>query len=224
MSVVVQVGKAASSSLVVQAGSTAQSGVDWTAISAIATFMAALIALVVGVLPILLSRHKRRKQARTVGKVAIDVLTLQALQLGAAMEVPVGGDKVADSWQYKQITKAVSVIDSKQLLDLVEYSEFFSAKVEAALAQCIAMLEVAKRRLIFLHEPQPGDKFMLGGDVKWYADVQKDVLALRGELTKWLGKEAEDINEDARKLAMNLRMIALQDYEDWNARNPGAPH
>ncbi|HEL3179391.1 TPA: hypothetical protein UME25_004689 [Stenotrophomonas maltophilia] len=219
MGVVVQVGKSASN-LVVQAGSAASTGVDWTAVSAVATFLAAFVALLVGVLPIWLSRRKRKKQAAMYGKVAIDVLTLQALQLGAAIRIPEGPQKIADAWQYKQVAKAVSVIDSGSLTPLIEYSEFLPSKTDDALAQCIAMLDIAKRRLVFLHEPTPGDRFTMEGDINWYVDVIADVLSLRTELCQWLEVKADSVDEEAAGFAAKLRLIALDEREDWNARNP----
>ncbi|UXB21732.1 hypothetical protein K7566_08550 [Stenotrophomonas maltophilia] len=219
MGVVVQVGKSASN-LVVQAGSAASTGVDWTAVSAVATFLAAFVALLVGVLPIWLSRRKRKKQAAMHAKVAIDVLTLQALQIGAAIRIPEGQQKIADAWQYKQVAKAVSVIDSGSLTPLIEYSEFLPSKADDALAQCIAKLDIAKRRLVFLHEAVPGDRFTMEGDINWYVDVVADVLSLRTELCQWLDVKADSVDEEAAQFAAKLRLVALGEREDWNARNP----
>ncbi|WP_447902861.1 hypothetical protein [Stenotrophomonas pavanii] len=203
MSVVIEVGKAAAGAW------------NWNAISAVATAVAAFVALLVGVLPLFLASRRRKRQAKVLAEVLVDNLTIQELHLRAAMQVPRSSNGQVSAWEYQQISKATTFLDSQPVMDLVSFSPNLPRYVIAAVAQCAAMLHSARQRRIFLADVDPGATYSVAGDIGWYESVADDVLKLRRALHRWIGSEPQEFSEDAKTLAGNLREVALTNEKDW---------
>ncbi|EMR4106888.1 TPA: hypothetical protein QEL30_001454 [Stenotrophomonas maltophilia] len=202
-------------SVVVEVGTAAAGAWNWNAISAVATAVAAFIALLVGVLPLLMSRRRRKRQAKVLAEILVDNLSIQELHLRAAMQVPLSETWQVSAWEYQQISKATALLDAQPVMDLVSFSPNLPRYVVTALAQCAAMLALARQRRVFLAEVDPGATYTVAGDIGWYESVADDVLKLRRALHRWIGSKPQELLEDARTLAFNLRDVALINEREW---------
>lgn len=195
---------------------------DWTAISAVATFLAVLAALLVGILPIALKSYSRREQAKLLGMVAVDDLLVQELHIRAAVQVPTTVSKVVTSWDYEQVNKCVQMLNPRSAVELIPFSELLPRKVRVALSQAVTNISAAEQRRVFLLAPEPGAIYDLSGDVTWYEEVSKTLLDLRRELCAWLSLEVVDESAGSKRLAEILRLTAAQDRDAW-VKSKGAP-
>lgn len=201
--------------VVAEAGKVAADVTNWNAISAVVTGIAALVALLVGVLPLILSSRRRKRQAIVLAQVLADNLSIQELHVRAAMQVPRSSNGHVSAWEYQQISKATEFLDPNPVMDLISFSPNLPGYVVSAVAQCAAMLDIARRRRVFLAETNPGETYSVAGDIGWYESVADDLLSLRRALHRWLGSEPEEFSEDARSLAHHLREVALTNEHDW---------
>lgn len=201
--------------VVVEVGKVASDATNWNAISAVVTGVAALVALLVGVLPLMLTSRRRKRQAAVLAQVLADNLSIQELHIRAAMQVPRSSNGHVSAWEYQQISKATEFLDPKPVMDLISFSPNLPRYVVDAVAQCAAMLDVARQRRVFLAEANPGETYSVAGDIGWYESVASDLLTLRRALHRWLGNEPQEFAEDAKTLARNLREVALTNERDW---------
>ncbi len=202
-------------SVVVEIGKVAGSAWNWNAIAAVATAIAAFVALLVGVLPLILDSCRRRRQAKVLAQILADSLSIQELHVRAAMLVPSSSNGHVSAWEYQQISKVTTFLDAQPVMDLVAFSPNLPRYVVTAVAQCAAMLSIARQRRIFLADAVPGETYTVAGDIGWYESVADDILKLRRALHRWIGSEPQEFTEDVRNLAHNLREIALTDERDW---------
>lgn len=200
-------------SVLVQAGKAASTGLDWTAISAVATGFAAVVALVVGVMPVLIDRGAKKRQAAALVRLLANDLTIQAINVRAVMEVPFEG--IADSWQYSQMTRALSVISSAQARELIPFTQYLPRSVEVEVTKVVATLSAAEMRRVHLFDFEPGQRYSVKGDLGWYRDVADTLLSTRSVLSKWLKVDLVDIDKPARDLAEGLRANAAADRVGW---------
>lgn len=200
-------------SVLVHVGKAAATGVDWTALSAIATGFAAVVALVVGLTPVWVDRTSKRRQAIALAKVLADDLSIQAINVRAVMEVPTDG--VADCWQYDQMSKALSVLSSAQARELIPLSQHLPRSVENEVTKCVAILSAAEKRRVHLFTPQPGQRYNVEGDLSWYREVSEGIASLRNVLAKWLKIEVVAIDEPGKNLGQGLKENAAADLADW---------
>lgn len=197
---------------------------DWAALSAVATFIAVVVALLVGILPVALNYHSRRAQAKLLGMVAVDDLLVQELHLRAAVRVPTTANKVVTSWEYEQVNKCVQMLNPRSAVELIAFSEFVPPKVRTAIAQAVSSVAAAEQRRSFLLVPEAGVIYNLAGDVAWYEEVCESLLGLRKELCKWLNLKVEDESQGGIRLAEILRLTAGQDRQAWvNAQKKASP-
>ncbi|HIE0125275.1 TPA: hypothetical protein ACXI73_000327 [Stenotrophomonas maltophilia] len=202
-------------SVVVEIGKVAGSAWNWNAIAAVATAIAAFVALLVGVLPLILASCRKKRQAKVVAQILADSLSIQELHVRAAMLVPRSSNGHVSAWEYQQISKVTTFLDAQPVMDLVAFSPNLPRYVVTAVAQCAAMLSIARQRRIFLADAVPGQTYTVAGDIGWYESVADDILKLRRALHRWIGSEPQEFIEDVRNLAHNLREIALTDERDW---------
>ncbi|WP_164074218.1 hypothetical protein [Stenotrophomonas maltophilia] len=197
---------------------------DWAALSAVATFIAVLVALLVGILPVALNYHSRRGQAKLLGMVAVDDLLVQELHLRAAVRVPSTANRIVTSWEYEQVNKCVHMLNPRSAVELIAFGEFVPAKVRTAIAQAVSSVAAAEQRRTFLLVPQAGVMYNLAGDIAWYEEVCESLVGLRKELCKWLNVKMEDESAGGIRLAEILRLTAGQDRQAWlDAQRKGNP-
>ncbi|HDS1139634.1 TPA: hypothetical protein QDZ75_003705 [Stenotrophomonas maltophilia] len=202
-------------SVLVEVGRVAVSSWNWNAISAVITGFAAFIALTVGVLPLFLANARRKRQAKVLAQVLADELSIQELHLRAAMQVPNAQDGRVTAWEYQQISKAIAFLNAQPVMDLISFSPNLPRYLVSAVAQCAAMLSIARQRIVFLADPKPGQSYTIAGDIGWYESVAADILKLRVALHRWIGSEPQEFAEDVRTLAENLRKVAITHQNDW---------
>lgn len=190
--------------------------VDWAAWAAIAAGFAALAALLVGLGPIWLESRRRTKQAKVLAQVLADELAIQELYLRAAIGVPRDESGYVTAWEYREVSSATSVLNPQPVMDLISFSPNLPSDVIAAIAQCSAMLSIAKQRRIFLADPVLGKRYSIAGDAAWYQSVARDIHSLRLSLHKWIGTEPQKFEDDIVVLSENLRAIALTEQLAWD--------
>jgi hypothetical protein len=193
---------------------------DWTALSAVGGWIAALatfMAVMAALIPIVLNLWRRRQQVRLLGRVTVDDLLVQELHLLGAMRIPEGPNKVVSSWEYGQVSICVQMLNPSAARELLGFSDLLPGAVRVALADTIANLSAAQHRRSFLVSPQPGEVFNLAGDLGWYQDVFEKLQALRKELCEWLDMEVQDGTDGGQRLAEILRATAQQDEQAWFA-------
>ncbi len=198
---------------------------DWAALSAVGGWIAALatfLAVVVALIPILLSFWRRKHHVMLMGRVTVDDLLVQELHLLGAMRIPRAPDYAVTSWEYQQISICVQMLNPSAVRELIGFSDLLPKAVRVALADTIATLSAAQHRRSFLVFPQPGEVFNLGGDVGWYRDVFEKLQALRKQLCEWLHMEFEDGSDGGQRLADILRTTARQDEQAWIAAQRAA--
>jgi len=200
-------------SVLVHVGKAATTGLDWTAISAVATGFAAVVALLVGVLPVWIDRTAKKRQAIALAKVLADDLAIQAITIRAVLEVPTSG--VADAWEYDQMTKSLSVLSSAQARELIPFSQYLPRNVENEVTKGVALLSAAEKRRVHLFTPEPGQRYNVEGDLSWYREVADGLSNLRQALATWLNLELVAIEEPGMNLGKGLKENAGADRTDW---------
>ncbi|MFL9582230.1 hypothetical protein [Stenotrophomonas sp. AB1(2024)] len=202
-----------------QVGNVATAGLDWTAASTVVAAIAAVIALFVGVWPIVTARRTGEGQARFWAKVAVDDLAVQELNLLAATKLVTQPEGYADSWQYDQVAKCTATVSSAILVTLAQYREHLPKPAEGALVVAISILAVAQHRRTFLAQLAPSEVVNLTGDMVWYDEVREAIHPARVELAKWVKVELQQLDEGAAQLAKNLRHAALVERQLWQQAN-----
>ncbi|MEN4957009.1 hypothetical protein [Stenotrophomonas indicatrix] len=198
--------------------SAANCRLDWTALSAVGGWVAALatfLAVLVALAPIVMSFLSRRNEARLLGMVAIDDLLVQELHLLGAMRIPLREDRTVTCWEYEQVSTCVKMLNPTAPGKLISFSDQLPEAVRVQLADTIATLSAAELRRAFLASPKPGDVFSLTGDIGWYEDVFGKMQVLRKELCEWLGMEFQDNSNGGQRLAEILRVTASQNERAW---------
>ncbi|WP_313203704.1 hypothetical protein [Stenotrophomonas sp.] len=194
----------------------------WTAMSAVAgilaavaTLFAALVALIVGVMPIALSNVRRRQQAKVLAQILADDLFIQEVHIRGALGVPRDANGLVSAWEYDQIAKATGLIDPTTAVQFVSFSPDLPKSVAEPLAQAVAMMHAAKQRRTFLEQTIAGKTYNVGVDTPWYTSVAKDILELRKALHNWIETPLQECGESVQVLSHNLRQIANAQKIEW---------
>jgi len=202
-------------SVVVEVGKALNTGWDAALISAVATAVTALVAFVVGVLPLLVASCQRRRQTRVFAEVVADLLSMQEVHVRSAIKVPRGKDGKVTSWEYQQICKVIALLNPRPVTELMAHSASFPKYVNKALAQCAAMLTVAQERTVFFIDVEHDTVYSIINDIPWYESVAGDICALRCALHQWMKTQPQKFDEDVEVFARNIRGVALDSEKVW---------
>lgn len=202
-------------SVIVEVGRAASGGLNWNAISAIATTFAVFVALLVGVMPIYLADCRRKRQAKVLAQVLADDLFIQETHVRGAIKVPRGPDGKVTAWEYEQIAKATGLLNPQAVVEFIAFSPNLPTYVVNPLAQCAAMLQAAEQRRLFVDRAEPSRMHSVAGDIRWYESVADDIHKLREALHKWIGTDLQDFGDSDEVLARNFRSIAAEQRLHW---------
>jgi hypothetical protein len=197
MSVVVHVGKAAASS------------VDLAVWS---TLFASLVALFVGVLPLLWAKSQRARIGRAEARVAASDLTLQALHVAAALHL-MKENSVA-VYLYRKAASQFSVLDAESCRRVVPYLDCLPKDLEAPLGDVIANIGLGVRNLSRVQDFAGIGAVDPQGTRVFYQSMLTSLEEARGSLSRAVGggHTLEAVEEQAEVLAKQLSDEAAREY------------
>lgn len=158
--------------------------VDWSAWSAIATFIAAGVALYVGVLPMLNARKAHRLRAQAMAEVLLTSLSIQGLHVAATLNVMRG---VLTPQLYNVAVENVKVVDIELCRSFIPYLDAFPVSTAKAIGSCLAQMDVVLRSQKRLLVAQEGEDVVGDGFSPLYVSFLQVIDHTRRELAEQLG-------------------------------------
>lgn len=179
--------------------------VNWNAWAAIATAVAAVVALGVGLAPIFTARRQRRRIARAEARVAAADLKMQALHVAAGLHL-IAGAKVP-AYIYRLAVAQFAMLNVEGCLRVVPYLDVLHSDLEVALSEAIADIGIGVRvlsRLAIDDAAGPVDGI---GARELYADLLESLEKARRALYVATGSEhaGEALEPAAKEFAEKLR-------------------
>lgn len=171
---------------------------DWSAWGAIATFLAAGIALGIGVWPVLL----RKRHAKAIALIAYMKIEQQLLYAGQSEYVATQPNQTVS--QFNAVKINLEKLDASGCREMLPYFDVLPPRAAKSLASCIADTDtvrtIAKSARYRTHAGgNRGPSF--DGIVK---DLVKTISLARAETARYLGKEPVDITAPVAALGKSL--------------------
>ncbi len=113
--------------------------IDW---SAVATAAAAIIALFVGVAPIVLQGQDRRRKGMAKARMAVATMEIQALSLEAVIQMCKGEMSGAE---YNEVMNTSKCLDIDMARGLVDYIDVFKPATRSLIVDCATRTDTVLR-------------------------------------------------------------------------------
>ncbi|HEL3791744.1 TPA: hypothetical protein UMT86_001378 [Stenotrophomonas maltophilia] len=204
MSVVVEVGRAASW--------------NWNAISAVATAAAVIVALIVGVGPLVMEHFRRRKQTLVLAQILVDKLSFQEVYLRTAVRIPKDETGELSPWEFKEICELLEALDPQPVADFVAFTPNLPREVTGAVAQCVASLFYAQMRRPRLVQMDVHSVYSFVDEARVFGQIADEILELRRALHAWIGSDPQDFSAEIESYVHEGRSRALREKLEWERR------
>jgi len=180
--------------------------IDWAAWSAIATFIAAAVALYVGIRPLAIARKAHRLRAYAMARVLLSSLNIQGLHVAATLKVMRSPLTPA---LYNAAVDNVKVIDIELCRSFIQYLDAFPESTALVTGECLAQMDLILRSQKRLCVAQEGEEVIGEEFCPLYEDFLQIIDLLREDLAKQIGALPVMHYEPAASgLALQLRAIS----------------
>lgn len=190
---------------------------DWPAVT---TGLAALVALGVGVAPVIRDSWHRKRLAKLVAKVTADELALMEHRLLVAAKVIESSDNVVDHWKHKEIQKLINHVSTDSVSALIPHVQSITSKLEKSLAKCIGLLRAFERSLSKVEKTRPSEMVRMEDDRVYYVSFAKKLNEFRQELCKWTKMDFEDLTKSIEVGVIDTNVRAFDEMTRFRSHNP----
>ncbi|HID7838904.1 hypothetical protein [Stenotrophomonas maltophilia] len=190
---------------------------DW---SAIATATAAVVALIVGIAPLVWAKCQRARIGRAKARIAEVDLKVQALHLAAGLQLISEGSTRLH--YFRVATRQFRVLNADSCRDLVPYLDSLPNNLEAPLSDVISDIGIGIR---LLEDLEPKDRSRVvntTGPRALYTDILESMQVARTALSKVIGNgyTLEPVDSEAVRMAEALRKEAIDELLDESKAGP----
>lgn len=194
-----------------------ESAAAWA--SALATFLAAVVALGVGVLPTLKARTELDHQAKFAGKIVAGGLALQELNLRVVARLGERDRHMVNHWVDKEMAALLAQVNASEAMQLAPYIKVLPSDLADALVKCIGMLQSCERTVATRTKTIPYEVRYVLGDCAWFEGVAACIADLRTKLCDWTGAEEDDVLGAVTDTAESVRIDADGEMDRFQRHN-----
>lgn len=190
--------------------------VDWGAVT---TGLAVLVALGVGVTPVLRDRWHRQRQAKMVARIAVGEVALMEHRLGvAAGSIAMCGNFV-NYWTHQEIGKLIAQVSADGVTTLIPHVHSLPKYLEQRLAKCIGLLKAFERSLTKDEKAVPYETVRMHEERKYYIGLASNLQELRQDLCKWSKEKFEDLTSAIEIGVADANVRAFDEMTRYQSTN-----
>ncbi|HEL4406805.1 TPA: hypothetical protein UNJ94_000284 [Stenotrophomonas maltophilia] len=191
--------------------------VDWGPVT---TLLAVLVALGVGVAPVIRDRAQRTRLARMVARISVSELELLEQRLLVSAGVIKKSGNMLDHWKHKEVKRLLIQVSADGVTALIPHVHNISEDLERRLAKCISLLRAFERSTATIEKTRPSQLFVMGEDGAYYSGLAKELAELRRSLCTWTKSEFEDLAEAVKDGVIESMNRAAEERENFRMHNP----
>nr|WP_312253634.1 hypothetical protein [Stenotrophomonas pavanii] len=191
--------------------------VDWAAVT---TGLAAVVALGVGVAPVIRDRCHRMRHAKMVAKISAGELALMEHRLLVAAKVIELSNDLVDHWQQQEVGKLIAQISADSVSPLIPHVHSITSELEKRLAKCVALLRAFERSLWKVEKTRPSEMVRMEGDRVYYVSCAKELNEFRKELCTWSKTDFEDLTNVVDVGVKDANLRASDESIRFRMHNP----
>ncbi|WP_329892300.1 hypothetical protein [Stenotrophomonas sp. SMYL11] len=191
--------------------------VDWAAVT---TGLAVLVALGVGVTPVLRDRWHRQRQAKMVARIAVGEVALMEHRLRVAGgSIAMYGGNV-NHWTHQEIGKLIAQVSADGVTTLIPHVHSLPRYLEQRLAKCIGLLKAFERSLTKGEKTRPYETVRMHVEHNYYIGLADSLKELRQDLCKWSKEDFEDLTSAIETGVTDANLRAVDEMARYQSANP----
>jgi len=182
--------------------------------------LAVLVALGVGVAPVIRDRAQRMRHAKMAARIAVSELGLLEHRLLVSAGVIKKSANLLDHWKHHEVKRLLGQVSADGVTALISHVHNISEDLEKRLAKCIGLLRAFERSTATVEKTRPSEMVLMGDDGVYFSGMAKELAELRQALCTWSNSDFEDLTASVEVGVTEAIDRAAEERNRFRLHNP----